>query len=808
MTCTRLGDIVPEPTAFLAFGSERSDQTEMLTRAAAQIVDASGIDVLPWTELPIGGTVVINRICEQIAQRDLFICDLTSLNHNVLFELGFAIAQKKRTWVLLNDSIKGAAKDFKRFQLLSAIGYISYQNSDHIRERFVHEQPHRAQTTIYESAIEQVVGSAEQTLRASDKRALLYLMSPVETDAASRLSRAVFNAKLPYWTDDPTETPVQTLSWYAKHAFNAHAVLAHFLSPDHEESQVHNGKLAFVSGLAYGLNKSLLMLAHGPYDSVPFDYRELLKVHNTAEQCELIAKPWLKDQRDPFIEMLTVARRRRSQVGPQSDLQRVALGEYVSENEPEDLVEYFVETAEFNEALASRHSVVVGRKGSGKTANLLMLRDRLGEDKRNHVCVIKPVSYEFFGLLQLLEKTRQKAEKGYLFESLWKFLIYSELIASVYDRLHDRPDYLPLDEIEAEFVAYVDSNASVFLQDFSIRLENAVRRLSDVSGDAPGADQRQKISEQLHVDLLSRARALLGKVLTKNARVAVLIDNLDKAWVRGPQLELLGETLYRLFSVTQSITREFDRSDHWREPVNLSVTIFLRSDIFNYIHRSAREPDKISPKRLLWRDPELLLRVIEERFLRTAPKISSPDDLWQSYFPPQVAGQPTRTYVASAVLPKPRDIIFFIKESLALAINRRHARIEEQDILDAEERYSQHAFDGLVVEANSQAERVDDLLIEFAGMQAVVSKSDITSAMQRADLDPSKLNDYLETLVNLSFLGLETAAGTFTFFNDDNDIERAKAYTLARKTASTRGEEQHFEINRPFWRFLEVRQSI
>lgn len=796
--------MVSKSTAFLAFGSERSDLAETLARAAHRISEGSEIDILSWKSLPIGGTVVINRICGEIAQRDLFICDLTTLNQNVLFELGFAIAQRKRTWVLLNDSIKDAARNFKRFQLLSSIGYVSYQNSEQIRSRFEDEQPQNSETTIFGTAVEQVVGSAEQTLRASDRRALLYLTSPIETDAATRLSRVVYHAKLPYWTDDPMESPLQTLSWYAKHIYNAHAVLAHFLSPDYEASMLHNSKLAFLSGLAYGFDKSLLMLAHGPYESAPFDYRNLLQVHDTADQCELIAKPWLESQRDPFLEMLTVDRRRRSQVGPQSDLQRIALGEYVSENEPEDLVEYFVETAEFNEALSSRHAVVVGRKGSGKTANLLMLRDRLSEDKRNHVCVIKPVSYEFYGLLQLLETTRERAEKGFLFESLWKFLIYSELITSVYDKLSERPRYLPPNPDEMEFLRYVEANGVIFLQDFSIRLEKAVQRLSELKPESSAAEQRQKISEQLHDELLSRARSLLGKLLTKNERVIILIDNLDKAWVRGPQLELLGETLYRLFSVSQSITREFDRSDHWREPVNLSVTVFLRSDIFNYIHRFAREPDKITPKRLLWRDPDLLLRVIEERFLRSAPKISSSEELWTSYFPPEVAGTPTRAYIASVVLPKPRDIIFFVKESLALAINRRHARLEEADILDAEARYSQHAFDSLVVEATSQVERVDSLLIEFAGMPAIVSRSDVASALTRALLDPLSADDYITALVNLSFLGLETSQGNFAYFNDDNDTERAKAHALARRTASERVEEQRFRINRPFWRFLEI----
>ena len=45
----------------------------------------------------------------------------------------------------------------------------------------------------------------------------------------------------------------------------------------------------------------------------------------------------------------------------------------------------------------------VGRKGAGKTANMLQAAARLQENARNLVVVIKPASYDFTAFLSLLK---------------------------------------------------------------------------------------------------------------------------------------------------------------------------------------------------------------------------------------------------------------------------------------------------------------------------------------------------------------------------------------------------------------------
>ena len=60
------------------------------------------------------GKIVIDVICDHIRQTNFFIADLTEINPNVLFELGYAIAKNKRIWTLIDRSITRAREDFKK----------------------------------------------------------------------------------------------------------------------------------------------------------------------------------------------------------------------------------------------------------------------------------------------------------------------------------------------------------------------------------------------------------------------------------------------------------------------------------------------------------------------------------------------------------------------------------------------------------------------------------------------------------------------------------------------------------------------
>ena len=60
------------------------------------------------------------------------------------------------------------------------------------------------------------------------------------------------------------------------------------------------------------------------------------------------------------------------------------------------------------------------------------------------------------------------------------------------------------------------------------------------------------------------------------------------------------------------------------KPVDFSLTVFLRSDIFSHIQDQSGEKDKLEFARILWEDPELLMRVVNERLTFSFGKTYTP----------------------------------------------------------------------------------------------------------------------------------------------------------------------------------------
>ena len=113
-----------------------------------------------WKSLKPTGNLIIDKICNSIEACQLFVCDLTNLNPNVLFELGYAIAQNKRVWILLDTSFEDTKTNFEKLSLLSSVGYAGYQNRDHLVNRFFQERPYDdLDATIYSKIIESNIAS-------------------------------------------------------------------------------------------------------------------------------------------------------------------------------------------------------------------------------------------------------------------------------------------------------------------------------------------------------------------------------------------------------------------------------------------------------------------------------------------------------------------------------------------------------------------------------------------------------------------------------------------------------------------------
>ena len=90
--------------AFFAFPSKPEDLQETVIEAVKVLNKKNYIKIIPWTDINQTGRIIITQILKKIDNCDLFLCDLSDLNPNVCFELGYAIAKEKEIWVIVDGS--------------------------------------------------------------------------------------------------------------------------------------------------------------------------------------------------------------------------------------------------------------------------------------------------------------------------------------------------------------------------------------------------------------------------------------------------------------------------------------------------------------------------------------------------------------------------------------------------------------------------------------------------------------------------------------------------------------------------------
>lgn len=772
---------------FWAYSDRGYKVSDSISEAVQELNKNELFDIETWEVMGIDGRSIPNTVISHIDNCEIFICDITNLNENVLFELGYAIAKRKAIRIFINISFDGIDKVIKTFDLISSIGYTKYNNS--------HDLIAKIWDMLETSDIPLLNDLLERVSTTSIKN-ILYMKSIRETEESSWISRAVRDLCIECVIDDPTEAINQSLEWYVSALINCNAYIAHFQS-NIEGCVLRNQRISFVSGIAKGLGMPILLLASNEFDA-PLDYKRDIVRYGDKQKCEEQIRNWFDENETKIKDIQSSADVHRD-LRAASKLREINLGQNVAENEAEELMSYYVETSSFREAQNRNLSIFIGRKGVGKTANLYRLAKEL-ENKHNHICVIKPVQYEIEGIIEVM-RSISPAEKGYLVQSVWKYLIYTELLKTIYHQIKDLPAHVELRTPDKAIIEFVEKNKDIVLCEFSERFENVVQQLlsSNETEETGNKEYRIRVSEILHESVLSQTRRSLADYCGSKERIFVLIDNLDKSWVNGADLQLVSNFLFGLLDVVENIIRDFSKDSSWDKKVSISLILFLREDIFSVMKKYAPEADKLPIKMIIWNDSELLLRIIEERMKRDGII-----DIWSEFFCDSVDGMKTKEYLISRILPKPRDLITLVSSALENAINRKHSIIEERDIIDATTKYSSFAYNTLITELQVEYSGIEDFLLNLLGDKAIISEATLVIRMQESGIAKEKTGELLEMLCQMSFLGFEIRPGEFRFCYSSDDYKRYKI--LAQKLVSDEPEIKRYRIHTAFCAELMIEE--
>ena len=772
--------------------------------AFAKKINTSGIiEVKIWEEMKIGGKVLVPEICKEIDECDIFFADITQLNPNVLFEIGYAIAKKKRIWLIRDSSMPALNADFKQFKVLTTLGYREYINSDHILTAFYQDKPFESLgDTVYDNVVAPAV-------RYDVDQHVLYLKSHYEVEASVKITQFLDDNfsrnKYPLMVDDPVEEAIQPLGWYATNVHAAQAVICHLTAIDRADSKIQNAKHSLVAGMAHGFDVRVLLLIEGSLFG-PADYKELLFNYNRTKDAvarvEKFIQPVLTAKRELRVQ------RQHAQATARNidELASLKIGEPIAEHEEDSLSDQsFVETAPYHAAIDGSQTIFVGRKGVGKTANFKRIAKVLGKDRRIVVCEIKPLSYELEALLSVAKRFETLSKRGFLFESLWKFLIYSELAKQTVEDIYARPSGEIVPQ-ERELVTLVESKASLLKLDFSARLDKLSSEiLSSSLEDRYSNESNIAVSELLHSGIIKNLIDALLPALGHKVRIVVLVDNLDKAWDRSENTKFLCYFFLGLLSASRRVTNDFKNRPVTKESIRASLCVFVRADIFEMVLQQAREPDKIQYQRITWDDKERLRLLADNRIIAAVGK-SEPipvEAIWNRFFVQTIHGTDLFTYLFGFILPRPRDLLFFLRASLISAVNKRHEKVQEIDLLKAAEDYSEFAYQAILVELREKIPSIEDVLTQFMGINPSMSEPEVRTSLQKIlSLDEEGIDNVISSLVINSFLEIHVPTKGYTSVGDEKDYKRF--YRAARAAAERSKIAVMFRVHRAFWNVLFI----
>ncbi len=377
-------------------------------------------------------------------------------------------------------------------------------------------------------------------------------------------------------------------------------------------------------------------------------------------------------------------------------IQRVNFGRLDAESD-RDLADYFVDTGVLDRIANGQRHLVIGRKGSGKTA----LFARTDEAKLK-----RPIQRLDFGNYSW-EAHRKLKEEGVFSEAAyqgsWRFTFLMVMV----DHLADNADATTKKAaaaIRANLYGKDKPSWMEFLFDKFRRLRRLDLPEIEGMGGLGGIEFDENDDDRILATGLSRWSQSLLAFVKKHypaCPVSLFLDRLDDAWDASEDSKAL---LIGALKAAREINSTLGAKG---SPA--AVLVFLRTDIFDLLLFNDKMKMAQDIEYLDW-DEDSLCEVLEARIAKSLN--ISKARAWDSAFSgdPMRQRATIRSYMTRRTMYRPRDMIRFALCCQETASSAQHQKVETIDVYDGESRYSQEMLDELIDEMHKQVTDAREIL--------------------------------------------------------------------------------------------------
>lgn len=443
----------------------------------------------------------------------------------------------------------------------------------------------------------------------------------------------------------------------------------------------------------------------------------------------------------------------------------------------------FLQTAAYEAALRGRKSLIIGRKGSGKSAICLMLKARSGDGECVSLVTPDEISADEIRRFELAGITPEQSKVlvwRYVFAvQIAKYILalarhYFDTDANFPGEIREIRSFL-IDNGEVDDLKIHEKFWRVLERiKVSISLEAFGAKLSTEVAPSPGIRANSQLDE-----IEKRIRIALDVLPTSNRpKLLLLVDQIEKVWSNDRNSDLM---VIGLLLASKHISNAFQRNDdNGKHIKDVNCIVFLRLDIYDLLSFQNRDYFRGEEMHIAW-DANALINLAVARAQASVGVKFSSDSLWRDLFPQNINSKNITDFIVQHTLMRPREIIQLCNACVDAAQKNGHTRIQEEDVQEAMRLYSNWKVSDLVNEYQINYPFLSRLFVLFSNTSFLISRhlleqklNKVTDALCNQYKEFShvfSLDGVLTVLYSIGFLGVIRNEQTAYVFNDPNTIE-------------------------------------
>ena len=672
-----------------------------------------------WEDITKNDLVFV-KVCDGIYGHDYLLAEVTEPNPNVLLEIGYALAVGRLPILLKNKNEKEWSRD-----LLTTLESCYYETREDIHTYMAKLQAQARTIPEYPDRRLPFLENMGIFDREETPGTVYHLRPKLSADWISRVDRTLKGSYFKMGAMDPSDSVYDEFYPQARAIQSASLVVASLVSVKNVSWEQHNAHVALLIGFAIGLGKQVLVLQQEPIAPI-LDLGSVSRLVDTETQAEQIVKSWIDVQTESVLSQTAESKRRATTRKEADRIRSIYLG-HPDALQDSQLLEYFVPTKEFEDALEGRRTIFIGRRGSGKSANFRAIKEELSKVPKTITSEIAPDDFELESIAGFLEDGFSFIDQTFVSQSVWNYVLISEILKSLAGRT-DKLYQSPNDITRSNLYHYYQDNRELLSLDFGSRVVSVLKDAANVHSQASHEEKASRAAESIKslrdYQIPKHLKDFADK---EDITFFVVADDLDKHW--RPDTKQSIDLLIGLIAEVDRLQRFFQG--------RLKVVMFLREDIYDVLARYDDDLPKRNLLRMEWTQSNLK-HLVAERLALSASQVNDDDDTtWSIIFPQHVKGKQATDYILSRSLPRPRDVLDFCQKSIDQAQRNGHSVVTEQDILDGEDSFSEGLFSSVSAEFRGLYPGLEEVLIEFAGVSERMPWDDFlrfaTNAIEKND---------------------------------------------------------------------------